>query len=343
MELRDYQQECIREIESSNYRKQLIVLPTGVGKTIIFAYYILKRGCRVLVLVHTEELVYQTRDKILMIDPTADVGIVKAEYNEPDRKIVVGSVPTLRGKRLEEFAKEQDFEIIVTDEAHHANAISYQNIYETLGVDNVASKRKHLGFTATPMRSDEQSLLDVFEGVSFQRSILDFIPRYLAPLKIEVIESAVSIDGVRAGPNDLNCNELSEILNTRRCFEEVLRTYLEKAKDRRSTLIFCANIEHSRALAAFFNSKGVPAGFVDSMMYEVGFDRAETLEKFKSGELKVLTNCAVLTEGCDMPEIDCIFLLKPHKHLGSLIQQVGRGTRKSPETDKKDCIVFFLK
>jgi superfamily II DNA or RNA helicase len=135
VELRDYQRDALAAIargERQGLRRQLVVLPTGCGKTVIMAEAVRQTTGRVLILVHRDELATQTVDKILAADPTADVGIVKAERDEVDRRVIVASVQTLaRRRRLERLGT--DFALVVIDEAHHANADSYQSVLRYFG------------------------------------------------------------------------------------------------------------------------------------------------------------------------------------------------------------------
>ncbi len=139
IKLRPYQLDALTAIEAAKargIRRQLIHLPTGSGKTILFAEAIRREGGRALVLTHRDELIQQAVDKLLMVMPDADIGIVKAELDQVDATIVVASIQTLsRPNRLERLGR--DFSIVVIDEAHHAAAASYQAVLAFLGVLDV--------------------------------------------------------------------------------------------------------------------------------------------------------------------------------------------------------------
>ena len=200
IELRPYQHECIEAIESAEKNgtnRQLVALPTGTGKTIIFTTVAKKRNGRTLILAHRDELIEQAVDKLTMVWDDANVGVVKAERNEIDKQIIVGSVQTVsRENRLEQLPT--DFDFIVSDEAHHSIAMSYRRIYEYLGVyaedsEELTTDTLHLGVTATPQRTDKIGLSDIFDQIVFHRSIQDFIPDYLCDLRCVQIMTHISV------------------------------------------------------------------------------------------------------------------------------------------------------
>lgn len=210
IELRPYQHECIEAIETAENNgtnRQLVALPTGTGKTIIFTTVAKKRNGRTLILAHRDELIEQAVDKLTMVWDDANVGVVKAERNEIDKQIIVGSVQTVsRENRLEQLPT--DFDFIVSDEAHHSAAATYQRIYKYLGVmveesEELKTDILHLGVTATPQRTDKIGLSDTFDKIVFHRSIRDFIPDYLCDLRCVQITTYVNIDGVETWAGDL--------------------------------------------------------------------------------------------------------------------------------------------
>jgi superfamily II DNA or RNA helicase len=135
LQLRDYQREAIESVNAAavdGINRPLVALPTGTGKTVIFSHLIDQRGGRSLVLAHRDELIRQAADKLLMVNPGLDIGIVKASDNEMGTNVIVASVQTLsRERRLKEFGA--DFKTVVVDEAHHAVAPTYQRILEHVG------------------------------------------------------------------------------------------------------------------------------------------------------------------------------------------------------------------
>jgi len=342
IELRPYQHECIEAIESAEKNgtnRQLVALPTGTGKTIIFTTVAKKRNGRTLILAHRDELIEQAVDKLTMVWDDASVGVVKAERNEIDKQIIVGSVQTVsRENRLEQLPT--DFDFIVSDEAHHSIALSYRRIYEYLGVysedsEELTTDTLHLGVTATPQRTDKIGLSDIFDKVVFHRSIQDFIPDYLCDLRCVQVMTHISVDGVETWAGDLRTEQLSALLNTANCNELIVSAWKEHAMGR-LTLCFTTSVAHARDLCAAFQEASISAAWVcgETPLNE----RRDILARFAQGEIEVLTNCAVLTEGYDQPNLDCIILARPTKSTLLYTQMLGRGTRTFP--DKKDCLIL---
>ena len=343
IELRPYQYECIEAIETAEKtgtNRQLVALPTGTGKTIIFTTVAKKRNGRTLILAHRDELIQQAVDKLTMVWEGVSVGVVKAERNETDKQVIVGSVQTVsRENRLEQLPT--DFDFIVTDEAHHAAAAStYQSIYKYLGIMAEEGEEKrtdvlHLGVTATPQRTDKIGLSDIFDKIVFHRSINDFIPDYLCDLRCVQIMTYINIDGVETWAGDLQTEQLSALLNTANCNELIVQAWKEHAMGR-LTLCFTTDVAHARDLCLTFQANDIKAAWLCG---ETPLDeRREILTRFAQGEIEVLTNCAVLTEGYDNPALDCIILARPTKSTLLYTQMIGRGTRTFP--GKNDCLIL---
>lgn len=334
-ELRPYQTECLTAINThfdDGIRKQLIALPTGTGKTIIFASLIRERKkLRSIILSHRDEICQQANEKMLMVYPEAeaDIGWVKAERNEVDKPIVIASVQTIcRPNRLDQLGH---FDLIITDEAHHAVAPTYQRIYETLVDENL-----HCGFTATPNRADKKGLGKVYEKVVFEKTIKEMIGAgWLCKLEGKRIFTDISLDSVHKVAGDFNKSELTAVINTTNRNKLIAESWLEHASDRK-TLAFTVDIRHAHDLSQTFRDYGVRASPISGQTPHE--ERHELEHQFHTGEIQVLCNCYLLTEGYDEPAIDCILLARPTQSQSFYIQMVGRGTRPLPE--KKDCLIL---
>lgn len=338
IELRPYQHECIEAIATAKTNRQLVALPTGTGKTIIFATIAKQCNGRTLILAHRDELIQQAVSKLEMVWEGVDIGVVKAERNEVDRQVIVGSVQTVsKENRLEQLPT--DFDFIVSDEAHHSAAATYRRIYKYLGVmaDDIPSDTLHLGVTATPERTDQLGLDDIFDEIVFHRSIRDFIPDYLCDLRCVQIMTHVNINGVKTWAGDLKAEQLSALLNTANCNELIVEAWKEHALGR-LTLCFTTDVAHARDLCATFQAANIKAEWIcgDTPMTE----RRDTLAKFARDEIEVLTNCSVLTEGYDNPALNCIILARPTKSTLLYTQMIGRGTRTFP--GRKDCLILDI-
>jgi superfamily II DNA or RNA helicase len=334
--LRDYQSQCLTAIFNrykAGTRRQLICLPTGTGKTVIFAqfpsFFRMKR--RMLVLAHRAELLHQARDKLLAANPTLKVEIEQAGENaSQDSDVVVASVPTLgrRGtQRLKRLNPDQ-FSIVVIDEAHHATADTYRRIVEHLGMLSSDTKKLLVGFTATPKRSDGVGLDLIFDEIAFSRTIPEMMRAgYLAPVAGYRVETDVDLSHVRTSMGDFVVSQLSGAVNIESRNALVVKSFRELVPDRK-TLVFCVDVAHALDLAAAFRHYGILAAPVTGDM--PADERGENLAAFSSGRLQVLTNCMVLTEGYDEPAVDGIILARPTKSALLYTQMIGRGTRPHP-------------
>ena len=333
--LREYQTECLSAItdaKSKGIHKPLVCLPTASGKTVIFTSLAKQVNCPTLILAHRDELIEQAIDKLLMIWPEADCGVVKAERNEMNHQVIIASVQTLsRKRRLHDLSK--DIGLIITDESHHAIANSYQRIYDHLGIH---SGQLHLGVTATPNRMDKIGLGNVFQKVVYEKNILDMIRMgYLCDLQCKQIRTQIDISKVRSRGGDYDIHGLSPLINTENANELIVESWLTHANTRR-TLAFTVDVAHTHALTSSFRDQGIGAEAVWGAMPVD--KRHSVLKDFADGNIQVIVNCAVLTEGYDNPQIDCILMARPTKSTSLYIQAIGRGTRIFP--GKKDCLIL---
>lgn len=335
IDLRDYQKEAIKAI-LEEYRRgvksQLVVLPTGAGKTVVAAALAAAIGGRTLFLVHRDELARQAEEKISIVWPEASVGIVKAERNDIEAQVVVASVQTIsRAERLRQLTP--DFKLIITDEAHHAVAPQWRIIYEYI---EAGRRNLHIGITATPNRTDQRGLGKVFEKVVYQKTIKDLIEAgYLVPPKQVVVKTEADLDVLKDSGGDLSDRELEGVLNTDSRNHLIVEAFRNHALGRKA-IVFAAGVAHARTLADVFKLYQIPAEAIDGETPEE--IRRERLQAFGQGSLRVLTNYGVLTEGYDEPSLDAVVLARPTKSQQLYIQMLGRGLRPYP--GKKDCLVL---
>lgn len=305
------------------------------GKTVVFSELPKRYDGNMLVLAHREELLTQAREKILWANPDLKVEIEQGQnVANIDADVVVASTATLgrsNSSRIEKF-NGNHFTTIVVDEAHHAAAPSYKRILEHF------TPALQLGVTATPQRGDKIRLTDVFEEIVYFKTIEELIREsYLANLAGYRIRTETDISGVSTRSGDWAEGELSEAVNTPERNNLAVKAYRDKA-DEKKAVVFCVDVAHAEDMAKTFNYAGIPTGIITGAMNtEV---RQQTLEAFRSGELKVLANCMVLTEGFDEPSIECIILARPTQSQLLYTQIVGRGTRLHP--GKERCIIIDL-
>lgn len=329
---RAYQIEAIEAILAryeQGITKQLVSLPTGTGKTIIFALLAKTLDRKSLIIAHSEELISQACAKVRMIWPEINVGMVKASDNEIRSHVVVASIQTAsRSRRLQEL-KEQGFGLFIIDEAHHATAKTYERLTRELGFLSGDPQKLLVGVTATPKRGDGITLGSIFEEITFERNIATMIRAgYLCPLIGKQIMTQVDIHKVQSSCGDFIAGQLSRIVNTPFRNRLVVEKFQEFAGDRKRAIAFCADVKHAQNLANAFNEAGIKSKAIFGSMDKE--KRRRILERFKRGEYSVLTNCQILSEGYDEEAIDCIVLARPTKSHTFFTQMVGRGTRLHP-------------
>lgn len=328
MELRPYQQEAreaIFEQWDGGVLKTLLVLPTGCGKTIVFAKVTedcVRRGDRVLILAHRGELLEQAADKIRQ-STGLGCAVEKAEETCMGSwfRVVVGSVQTMmREKRLGQFPEDY-FQTIIIDEAHHCISDSYQKIL------NHFSSAKILGVTATPDRGDMRNLGSYFESLSYEYTLPKAIKEgYLSPIKALTIPLKIDMTGVGVQAGDFKASDISTALDP---YLQGIAQEMEKYCKDKKTVVFLPLVKTSQKFRDLLNAHGFRAAEVNGDSQ----DRSEVLEAFDRGEYNVLCNSMLLTEGWDCPSVDCVVVLRPTKVRSLYCQMVGRGTRLSPGKD----------
>lgn len=323
--LRPYQQQARERIHAeweNGHTRTLLVLPTGTGKTIVFASVAadqVRAGHRVLILAHRGELLEQAADKL-----QRSTGLVSAVEKADATclntwfRVVVGSVQTLqRTARLERFSHDY-FGTIIIDEAHHAITDGYRRILDYFGTAKV------LGVTATPDRGDMRNLGEVFDSLAFEYKLTDAIKEgYLCRIMAQTIPLKLDISSVTMSGGDYAVGDLGTALDP--YLEQIAAEMAQRCKGRK-TVVFLPLIKTSQKFRDLLNSHGFRAAEVNGQ----SADRREVLADFDAGKYNVLCNSMLLTEGWDCPSVDCVVVLRPTKVRSLYSQMVGRGTRLSP-------------
>ena len=323
--LRPYQQQARDHIHAeweNGHTRTLLVLPTGTGKTIVFASVAadqVRAGHRVLILAHRGELLEQAADKL-----QRSTGLVSAVEKADATclntwfRVVVGSVQTLqRTARLERFPRDY-FGTIIIDEAHHAITDGYRRILDYFG------SAKVLGVTATPDRGDMRNLGEVFDSLAFEYKLTDAIKEgYLCRIMAQTIPLQLDISGVALSGGDYAVGDLGTALDP--YLTQIAAEMAQRCKGRK-TVVFLPLIKTSQKFRDLLNAHGFRAAEVNGQ----SADRKEVLADFDAGKYNVLCNSMLLTEGWDCPSVDCVVVLRPTKVRSLYSQMVGRGTRLSP-------------
>jgi superfamily II DNA or RNA helicase len=334
---RPYQHEAVAALLAATARgvpRPLLVLPTGTGKTIIFALLVQRRRGRSLILAHRDELIQQAVDKLRLVDPTLALGVVQATRDEHTAPIVVASVQTLsRHTRLARLVP--DFQTIVIDEAHHAPAPTYRCILDYCRAWR-ADGPLVVGVTATPERGDHHSLRPVFDRIVYQKTLLEMMQAgYLVDLRALQVLLQADFDALRTQQGDFVEAELETLLLAANAPAQVLAAFQTHAPQRKA-LLFTPTVALAYAMAETFRAASIATEALDGTTPLA--TRRAILQRLHTGETRVVANCAVLTEGFDEPSVDCIIVARPTQSAPLYQQMLGRGTRTYP--GKTDCLVL---
>lgn len=324
-ELRPYQAEAKQAILAAwdeGYRKTLLVLPTGCGKTVVFSSVTenqVNKGHRVLIMAHRGELLDQAADKLKEASGLDSV-LEKAESTSLGSflPVTVGSVQSLaQEKRLARFPNDY-FQDIIVDEAHHCLSDSYKRVLDHFPNANI------LGVTATPDRGDMKNLGEFFDSKAYEYSMTEAIREgYLCPIKAQMIPLELDIADVGISSGDFSAGEIGHALEP---YLHQIASEMANYCRGRKTVVFLPLIATSQKFCAMLNDAGLRAAEVNGN----SDDRSEVLADFEAGKYDVLCNSMLLTEGWDCPSVNCIVVLRPTKIRSLYQQMVGRGMRLSP-------------
>ncbi|MBZ9622868.1 DEAD/DEAH box helicase [Clostridium sp. FP2] len=334
--LRPYQLECVDAINKLPLGERgLVVLPTASGKTQIFSNVVANNEGRSLIIVPSDELKCQARDKLLNLDPTLDIGLIQANVNEVSNKICIATRQSLSHKkstRIERMLEHGNFTKIIIDEVHNATG-QIDKILSQMD----CSKAKVIAFTATPWSKD---LSSVFSNRIYTRDILTMIEeKYLCEPKVIQVSTKTSLAGVKTVAGEFNQRQLELCVDNSERNDLIVKAYKKIAIDRKYTVVYCAGIEHSVNLAAEFQRNGISCGSIDSTLSRE--ERTNIINKFETGVIKVLCNVAILTTGYDFPPLDAIILARPTKSKILFCQILGRMLRLSE--GKEDGLLIDFK
>lgn len=318
-------------------RSTLTVMPTGTGKTVVFGHAASHwETGRVMIVAHREELIFQAAQKVGAIcSETCGVEMGDIEVNESSvfskPRVVVSSVQTLnstrRGRlRMEKF-NPSEFGLLVIDEAHHSTAPTYRRVIDWFYRNR---ELKLLGVTATPDRTDEEALGQIYETVAFEYGIQDAIgDGWLVPIEQQFVHvEGLDLSGCRSDKNDLKDIDVARVMNQESLLHKVVDPVVQLAGDS-PTLVFAASVEHAHKMAEIFNRhKPASAVAIDGTTdKEI---RREQLRAYARGEFQYLVNMGVFLEGFDEPRIGVVAMARPTKSRALYAQVAGRGTRPLP-------------
>lgn len=346
MLLRPYQEAAITDACKAldKHKNTIVVAPTGAGKTIMLSALVGKRyknGKKVLVMQHRDELVDQNKSKFERLNPYITTSIVNGTVKDWKGGTVFSMVQTI--SRDNNLKDRPAFDMVVIDESHHAAADTYLKVIDAVKEDNPDAEI--VGFTATPNRGDGKGLRKVFNNCSHQIDISTLIREgFLVPPKSYVIDCGVndSLRNVAISGNDFNMEQVESIMNRKVINQRVVEEYINHAEGRK-TVVFCSTIKHAEDLLEEFTDQDINAKLVTGDTPKA--DRAQILHDLAHGNVEVVVNVSVLTEGFDAPPVSCIILTRPCSQKATMVQMIGRGLRtidpeEFPNLVKRDCIVL---
>jgi ATP-dependent helicase IRC3 len=324
--------------QARDLKRGLVILPTGLGKTVSLtrapSILGISKPDVTLIIAHRGELIEQTVRKVQGWDPSTWVEVEMAERRASAMsEVVVASVQSLQGSRLEDFLVRfaRRIKLLIVDEAHHATAQSYRTL-----IERVLEERPDamvIGFTATPNRSDKTGLSAVFDEVVYHRDIKWAIhDGYLVPVSCWRVRTKTSLDAVKVNHGEFSQHELSDAVNNDARNDMIVSAYSEYTPGKKA-IVFCVDVAHAHALAARFRGAGINAAFAHGGTPK--HERAEILRDFKSGKISVLANCSLWTEGFDEPSVEVVIGARPTKSSLLYTQMAGRGLRPLDEVSHR--------
>ncbi len=334
--LRPYQQQVIREVYAlirKGVKRLVIVAPTGSGKTLIssqLAAHVASREKRSLFVVHRDILISQTNEKFQAFG--LNPGFIKAGWRENQHSLVqIASVQTLLQRH---WWQEYQTDVIVLDECH---LVAFNSVVRKMMTDFFPNAI-YIGLTATPFRLNKhEGMGDVFEALVSTPMPADLIDQGFLVKPAYFGSRLPELEQVKTVAGEFDEGQLAIACSRPELIEQVVRDWHRLARGRR-TIAFAVNVQHSRHLCEAFLAEGVPAAHVDGSTSIKA--REKIYQQLAEGKITVLSSCQALSEGFDVPSVSAIILARPTQSKALYMQQVGRGLRLSPQTDKHDCIVI---
>ena len=331
LELKEHQKTALESLEQMRRNNETIALlyhATGTGKTVTAVTDAKHCGGRVLFLAHTQELVEQATNTFSRLWPEVTVGRYMESIKDVSSHVVCGSIQSV-ALHLESF-KDNDFDYMIVDEAHHAAADTYQKVLAYFKPSFT------LGLTATPERADDKSILDIFKNTAHKLDIQTAVEiGELVPVRCIRIHTNIDLTKVRFNSVQYNIRDLESKIYVPERNRLIVDTWMQYVRDKR-TVVFCASVKHAEQIAGMFREQGIRAAAVSGGMKQS--ERKEFQDKFVSKEIQVLCACDLLNEGWDCPETEVLFMARPTMSKVLYTQQLGRGMRLY---DGKESLMVF--
>ena len=326
VKLRDYQTEGINMIFEAwdptrlNHKNVLFQMPTGTGKTTVFSQIVLKahlKNKNVLIVVHRTELVEQIAERL--VDFGVSVGIISAGNKPlPEKEVQVATIQTLSRREY------PPADIVIIDECHHSKADTYRKLWD------IYPDARFLGVTATPVRLNGEGFSELFDILIPLGKLSYFIENeYLVKIK-HLVCGIPDVSKVKLRLRDYDIQMLRNVMLDNSVMANLIESY-KKFANGKKTIVFALDIEHSKSIVERYLEAGIRAAHIDANTPKQ--ERKETLDKFRSGEIIVLSNVDIVSEGFDVPDCEAVQLARPTKSLVLYLQQVGRCMRPAANKD----------
>lgn len=320
---------------NKGWKKGVVILPTGTGKTYLAALDSLKAAGRILFIVHRLDILSQSMDSFEKIYPNEKIGLLSGEekYNVTDSKVLFASKDTLRNPVILNTFDRNEFDYIIVDEVHHAQAHTYQSIIQYFSAGFFM-----LGLTATPDRMDRKDIFELFDYQKiFEYSLNDAIDNgFLVPYTYYGLTDNIDYSNIRHNGTKYRVEDLDKSLIINERNEKILEEYLTRGNGNKA-VGFCCSIKHAVAMAEFFASHGIPAVAITSEIE----NRDKVLSDFRNNVYTVAFTVDLFNEGIDFPELRVLLFLRPTESKTVFLQQLGRGLRLCGGKDNVTIIDFI--
>jgi superfamily II DNA or RNA helicase/HKD family nuclease len=328
------QVEALEQLETTyaeGYDRAMVVMATGLGKTYLAAFFA-RNFDKILFIAHREEILHQAKQSFQRVLPNKTFGMYDGKTKEGQADIIFASIFTLSMKKHLEVFRQNEFDLIVIDEFHHAAARSYQRVLDYF------EPKFLLGITATPDRNDNRDVYAICDGnVAYKIDFIEAIQRgWLAPFRYYGVYDDTDYTKITWRGNRYDEAELLQAQLRQEMAENILQAW-EKYRQTK-TLVFCSSIKQADFLSQYFNQRNYRTVSLHSQ--QVNITRQKAIEMLEKGELDAIFTVDLFNEGVDIPSVDTLLFVRPTESLTVFTQQVGRGLRLYEGKDY--CVIIDL-
>lgn len=319
--LRPYQLALKNKVREAfkNNKRVILLAPCGSGKTVIASSIMqdaIKKGNKVWFIVHRSELMKQANDTL-------------ERYGIPKKNIEVYMVQSLAHK-LDKIKEEPN--LIIVDECQHSSSSTYRKII------NQYPNAYILGLSATPTRLTGKPLGDIYETIISEVTAKQLIEmKYLADYSYYAPELNIDFNNIKIKAGDYDTEDVNRAMSKAKIYGDIIKTY-KKLANNKKTILYCASIEYSKKMEKLFSENGYKIKHFDGTTPEK--ERQQIVEDFRNNKIQMLTNVDLIGEGFDVPDCECVLLLRPTQSLNLFIQSSTRCLRKNG--DKKAIIIDYV-